>query len=96
MEVEEWKTTGEIIGRLYDGDGATLPNTVAAVDTKFTSGGIAFRSFSSTKHFDTVELRSAPAASSMGMEALAAWHWVTKPRHGNHRRHGRLQQQLPP
>ncbi|MGI6419918.1 MAG: S8 family serine peptidase [Thermoguttaceae bacterium] len=71
MEVE-WKTTGEIIGRLYDSDGATLLNTVAAVDTKFTSGGIAFRSFSSTKHFDTVELRSAPAASSMGMEAPAA------------------------
>ncbi|MEX2139655.1 MAG: S8 family serine peptidase [Pirellulales bacterium] len=53
--VVDWQTDGDIIGRLYDSDGTTLLNTVAANDTSITGGGIAFRSFDSTKHFDTVQ-----------------------------------------
>ena len=55
MEVE-WKTDGDITGRLYDSDGTTLLNMVTANDTTITSGGIAFRVFSSTKYFDTVQM----------------------------------------
>ena len=42
MEVQ-WKTTGDIVGHSYDGDGKQLLNTVNATDTTFTAGGIAFR-----------------------------------------------------
>jgi hypothetical protein len=51
-----WQASGNLIGRLYDSDGTTLLNTVTASDTTVSSGGIAFRSFSSTKYFDTVVL----------------------------------------
>ncbi|MHC4407051.1 MAG: hypothetical protein ACYTG0_46150, partial [Planctomycetota bacterium] len=62
MEVE-WRTTGEIIGRLYDNEG-TLLNCVTATDTTFTAGGIAFKAFGSVKqHFDTAEVQSAPAST---------------------------------
>jgi len=53
MEVV-WETDGDILGSLYDSDGTTLLNTVSANDTTFSSGGIAFRAFDSTKYFDTV------------------------------------------
>jgi hypothetical protein len=58
MEVD-WKTTGEIVGNLYDSDGTTLLNTVTGSSDLFTSGGIAFRSFDSTKFFDTVMVTSS-------------------------------------
>jgi subtilisin family serine protease len=51
-----WETDGDILGSLYDSDGTTLLNTVSANDTMFSSGGIAFRAFGSTKYFDTVEV----------------------------------------
>ncbi|MCR4411149.1 MAG: S8 family serine peptidase [Thermoguttaceae bacterium] len=54
MEVT-WETNGDIIGRVFDSDGTTLLNTVRANDTKYTSGGIAFRAFGSTKYFDTIQ-----------------------------------------
>ena len=41
-------------GRLYDDDGVTLLNTVTAHDDTITSGGLAFRAFGSTKHFDEI------------------------------------------
>jgi subtilisin family serine protease len=71
MEVQ-WKTTGEIVGRLYDGDGTHLLNTVTATDTTFSAGGIAFRAFDSTKDFDTVELRKGLPPGVTGAANLAA------------------------
>jgi subtilisin family serine protease len=53
--VIDWKINGDIIGQLYDSDGVTLLNTVTGNDQTISSGGIAFRSFYSTRHFDTVE-----------------------------------------
>jgi hypothetical protein len=55
MEVA-WEIGGNITGRLFDSDGTTLLNTVTGNSDLYTSGGIAFRSFDSTKYFDTVEV----------------------------------------
>jgi hypothetical protein len=77
----EWRTTdnltpdgNNIIGRLYDKDGATLLNTIEAYDDTISSGGIAFRAFDSTKYYDTVEVghRDEPAASVAIAAALDA------------------------
>jgi subtilisin family serine protease len=65
----EWGDGGNITGRLFDSDGTTLLNTVSAVDTTFTSGGIAFRGFDGAKYFDTVEVG--------GGEVDADWYHIT-------------------
>lgn len=56
----EWGLGGSLTGRLYDSDGQTLLNTVTSASTLFTSGGIAFRGFSSVKAFDTVTVVVTP------------------------------------
>jgi hypothetical protein len=68
MEVT-WEVGGNITGRLYDSDGTTLLNTVTGHDNTFTSGGIAFRAFGDTVHFDTVEAArdAAPLTSVMDL-----------------------------
>jgi hypothetical protein len=50
----DWGKTGHIVGKLFASNGTTLLNSVAANDTNFTSGGIAFRAIGSIKYFDTV------------------------------------------
>jgi hypothetical protein len=71
LEVQ-WETTGEIVGRLYDGDGTNLLNTVTATDTMFTSGGVAFRAFDGTKYFDTIEVRTElPAGANAAAQQAA-------------------------
>ena len=64
MEVE-WGQNGLIVGRLFDSDGVTLLNAVAATNTNFKGGGIAFRAFGAVKNFDNVELRTAPLTSPL-------------------------------
>jgi methionine-rich copper-binding protein CopC len=49
-----WGTDGTITANLFDSDGTTLLNTLTTTDNTFTSGGLAFRSFQSTKFFDTI------------------------------------------
>lgn len=49
-----WGTDGKIVGNLYDSDGATLIQSVSAVNRWITAGGIAFRATGSDKHWDTV------------------------------------------
>ena len=56
LEVD-WGTSGLILGKLFDSDGATLLNSVSATDTSITSGGIGFRATGShNKYWDTVTL----------------------------------------
>ncbi len=64
MEVT-WDIGGDITGRLYDSDGTTLLNTVFGNNNVITSGGIAFRSFESTKDFDTVQVLKGGAGSDV-------------------------------
>jgi hypothetical protein len=58
----QWGSGGQIVARLYDSDGATLLNTVSALDNTFTAGGIAFRAFGSTPsgYLDTVQICESP------------------------------------
>jgi methionine-rich copper-binding protein CopC len=49
-----WGVGGTITANLFDSDGTTLLNTLTATDNTFISGGLAFRSFASTRYFDTI------------------------------------------
>jgi hypothetical protein len=69
MEVD-WSTTGAIVGKLFDSNGTTLLQTVAANTTAITSGGIAFRAIGSDKYFDTVTVTHG--INSFGRNALFA------------------------
>jgi hypothetical protein len=53
LEVD-WSTTGAILGKLFDSNGTTQLNQVAASTTAINSGGIAFRATGSDKYWDTV------------------------------------------
>jgi subtilisin family serine protease len=54
----DWGVGGNITTELFDSDGTTLLNSVTGTSNLFTSGGIAFRGFSSDKYFDTVTLEN--------------------------------------
>ena len=50
-----WGTSGTIVGKLFDSNGATLLQTVTASTSAITSGGIAFRATGNyNKFWDTV------------------------------------------
>ena len=49
----DWAVGGTIIARLYDSDGVTLLNSVAAANNTYTQGGIAFRGLGPAYH-DTI------------------------------------------
>ena len=77
--VIDWKTTGEIVGQLFDSNGTTLLNTLTGNDTTITGGGIAFRSFDSTKHFDTVQKLTQDVTPDVYSFTLAAGQTATDP-----------------
>ena len=78
----DWGTTGSIVGKLFDSDGATLLNSVTGSTTVITSGGFGFRSLSGSVFWDTVQLTpggdqpilsgSASSAASSAMAASAS------------------------
>jgi hypothetical protein len=53
LEVD-WGASGTVVGKLFDSNGTTLLNSVAASTGVITSGGIAFRAIGSDKYWDTV------------------------------------------
>ncbi len=77
LEVD-WGTSGLLVGKLFDSNGTTLLNSVTAMTSGFTPGGIAFRAIGSDKYFDTVTVMrgvnhfTAPPATSSANAALAA------------------------
>jgi hypothetical protein len=75
LEVD-WGTNGLIVGKLFDSNGATLLNSVAATDTAITSGGIGFRATGNySKYWDTVTLTPGVnaflAAANIGSASAA-------------------------
>jgi hypothetical protein len=66
-----WGLSGGIVGQLYDSDGATLLNTVSAIDTRITSGGIAWRAIGSDKYWDTVVANRSVVTSVVQPKTLA-------------------------
>ena len=61
----EWGTSGSLVGKVFDSNGTTLLQTVAASCTAITSGGIAFRANGTyAKYWDTVQVTSAAAPTS--------------------------------
>ena len=69
LEVD-WGTTGMIVGKVFDSNGATLLQTATASTTAITSGGIAFRAIGSNKYWDTVQL--TPGANQFARLASSA------------------------
>lgn len=68
-----WGISGSLAGNLYDSDGTTLLNTVTSNSTLYSSGGIAFRGFTSVKGFDTVDvLKVEPIPEPTTMLLLGA------------------------
>jgi len=68
-----WGAGGAIVGKLYDSNGTTLLNTVTGKCSKITSGGIAFRSISTTTWWDTVQAtRGVNATSGVAAMNLAS------------------------
>ena len=53
-DFEAVKPALDIIGKVFDSNGATLLGSVTAFTTDITSGGVAFRATGSDKFWDTV------------------------------------------
>jgi Bacterial pre-peptidase C-terminal domain len=66
-----WAVGGTLTGRVYDSDGATLLNTVTAVDNSITSGGIAFRGFGPTYYVDTFSIIASEDWYSVNLTTTA-------------------------
>jgi hypothetical protein len=66
-----WFSNGNITGRLYDSDGATLLASVSATNTSITSGGFGFRTIGSTKYFDTVQMTAGANLGPIGLGGRA-------------------------
>ena len=70
----DWGTDGSLVGKVFDSNGTTLLQTVAAAATAITSGGIAFKSTGTySKLWDTALVTSfADPTSAATHFALAA------------------------
>lgn len=70
-----WGTSGSIVGRVFDTDGATLLQSVTGSDTTIASGGIAFRATGwYSKSWDTVTVTHAAPANAAAIQSGLAAH----------------------
>jgi hypothetical protein len=72
----DWGEGGKIVGKIFDSDGATLLQSLAANSNAYSNGAIAFRSTASDAFFDTVQLlpggaRPHDAAANVGEPTTA-------------------------
>jgi subtilisin family serine protease len=72
-----WGAGGQITAVLYDSNGTTVLNTVSALDSTYTAGGIAFRGFDGSKFFDSVQVCKSPVPAITALSQAAKERYLT-------------------